>query len=250
MDTAQTVAKALGIIELLGKYKALSASQVIEKTELHRSTAYRLLGTLFTEGYIRKDEDSGLYSLSTKILKLASSVSENKDIKQIASPLIEELHRLSGETVHLAVLDNDQLVYLDKHESDKNLRVVMSSKEGGHAPLYCTAIGKVLLAGMQEKQLMEYLKTVRFIKYTKNTLEGPQELLKELDIIRAQLWAEDREEHEEGVYCLAAPVKNNEGKTIAAFSLSMPMLRRNPAGQEKLLSRIIEISERINAALA
>ncbi|MDC7125718.1 MAG: IclR family transcriptional regulator [Spirochaetales bacterium] len=249
MDTAQTVAKALGLLELLSKHKELSASQIIEKTEIHRSSAYRLLGTLQQLGYVRKNEHNGVYSLSPKILTLAQSVSESKDIKQIANPFIEELQKTTEETVHLAILDNDTLVYLDKRESTKNLRVAMNSKTGNHAPLYCTGIGKVLLTGMPEHQLMEYLKNTKFVKYTQFTVSGIQELLTELDLIKQQGYAEDKEEHEEGVYCIAAPVYDTDKNVVAAFSVSMPAVRRENVLKKDVIRHIKNTSEKISEAI-
>ncbi len=248
MDTAQTVAKALGLLELIGR-NSLTATRIIEETDINRSTTYRLLGTLVQLGYVRKDESSGLYSLSPKILTLASSVRETKNIKDIAQPFIDDLHHKTQETIHLAVLDNDELVYLDKRESTRNLRVVMSSKTGSHAPLYCTGIGKVLLAGMPEKQLHEYIKTTRFIKYTKNTIAGVQELLQEIDNIRIEGYAEDREEHEDGVYCIAAPVTNSSGSTIAAFSVSLPSVRKSDKLLQELITAVKTASEKISLAI-
>lgn len=246
MDTAQTVAKAMGLLELLGRDKSLSASQIIEKTELHRSSAYRLLGTLQQLGYVRKNEKNGFYSLSPKILTLAQSVSESRDIKQIAKPWIEDLHTKTEETIHLAILDNDTLVYLDKRESTKNLRVVMSSKTGSHAPLYCTGIGKVLLSGMPERQLMEYLKNTRFIKYTDHTIPGARELLAEIDTIKKQGFAEDKEEHEDGVYCVAAPIFDRDERISAALSISMPLVRRDAAVRKGIINLIKETAGKIS----
>ncbi|MBI9107459.1 MAG: IclR family transcriptional regulator [Spirochaetales bacterium] len=249
MDTAQTVTRALGLLELLGKHKRLTASQIIEMTDIHRSTTYRLLGTLIQLGYIRKDDASSMYSLSPKILTLASSVQEARDIKDIARPFIDELHKKTLETIHLAVLDNDELVYLDKRESNRNLRVVMNSKTGSHAPLYCTGIGKVLLSGMSDGQLHDYIKTVRFIKYTENTIAGIQELLSEIDEIRQQGYAEDREEHEEGVYCVASPVISSAGETIAAFSVSLPSVRRTEELRLEIIEAVKTASDKISEAV-
>jgi len=249
MDTAQTVARALGILELIGARKQITATQIIDAMELHRSTTYRLLNTLLQLGYIRRDELGHFYNLSPKILTLASSVQETRDIRDIAQPFIDELHQKTQETIHLAVLDNDELVYLDKRESTRNLRVVMSSRTGSHAPLYCTGIGKVLLSGMSDPQFRDYVKSLRFIEYTANTLGSVQELLREIDLIRQQGYAEDREEHEAGVYCVAAPVTNPSGETIAAFSVSLPSVRRTEALRSELLEAVRTASEKISKAV-
>lgn len=248
MDTAQTVARALGILEILSKHP-LTASQIIDQTDMHRSTAYRLLSTLGQLGYIRKEEKSSLYSLSPKILTLASSVKETKDIKEVARPYIDELHRQTGETIHLAVLDNDEIVYLDKRESNRSLRVVMSSRTGAHAPLYCTGIGKAILAGLEAEELHRYLKKIEFKPYTANTITNIQQLLTELEMIQSQGFAEDREEHENGVYCIAKSITDAAGKTIAAFSVSMPSVRKNEDIRFALIQTVKEISEKISAAL-
>jgi DNA-binding IclR family transcriptional regulator len=149
----------------------------------------------------------------------------------------------------LAVLDNDELVYLDKRESTRNLRVVMSSRTGSHAPLYCTGIGKVLLSGMSDSQFRDYLKTARFVKYTEYTLDGAQELLTEIDEIKKRGYAEDREEHEEGVYCVAAPVFNTDGETIAAFSVSIPSVRRTEKFQLEIIEAVKTASNKISEAV-
>ena len=249
MDVAQTVARALGLLELLGKHKKLTAGKITELTQINRSTTYRLLATLQQLGYIRKDKEFGFYSLSPKILNLASSVRETRDIKEISSPFLNELHKETQETVHLAVLDVDELIYLEKRESTKSLRVVTISKPGSHAPLYCTAIGKVLLSGMPDDQFRNYIKTVQFRKYTDSTLTGIQELITELDVIKDLAYAEDREEHEEGVYCIAAPIKDPTGKTIAAFSISMPTVRCTPERKAELIERIVQVSQKISGAV-
>jgi DNA-binding IclR family transcriptional regulator len=248
MDTAQTVAKAMGLLELLSRKKALTASLIISETGMHKSTAYRLLGTLTRLGYIRKDSNTGLYSLSPKILSLASAVTETRDITEIARPWLEEIHRKTGEAVHLAVLDKDELVYLDKIESTRSLRVVMSSRPGSHAPLYCTGIGKILLSGMGDHQFRDYLKTLKFSGYTENTITDASALLTEIDRIREQGYAEDNEEHEDGVYCIAAPVRGPGGNIAAAFSVSIPSVRKAEALDSGLVNDVKKASEGISRA--
>jgi DNA-binding IclR family transcriptional regulator len=248
MDTAQTVAKAMGLLELLSRNSNLTAPRIISETGMHKSTAYRLLGTLTQLGYIRKDGHTGLYSLSPKILSLASAVTETRDITEIARPWLEEIHHKTGEAVHMAVLDKDELVYLDKIESTRSLRVVMSSRPGSHAPLYCTGIGKILLSGMSDHRFREYLKTLKFSEYTENTITDAAALLAEIDKIREQGYAEDNEEHEEGVYCIAAPVKGPDGSITAAFSVSIPSVRKAEALNNRLIDDVKRASENISRA--
>ncbi|MBN2657600.1 MAG: IclR family transcriptional regulator [Spirochaetales bacterium] len=250
MDSAQTVARAIAILEILGSHKTLTASQINKLLGYHRSTTYRLLGTLQQLKYLRKDEETGLYTLSPRILRLASAVMEQQDITAIARPFLEKLHEKTQETLHLAIVDNWDLVYLDKMESTRNLRVVMGSRKGSKAPLYCTGIGKILLAWMEDEDFSVYLERVDFVKFTENTLTSPVELKKELDEIRKQGYAVDREEHELGVFCVAAPVRDSFDRVAAALSVSLPSVRLNQTLLIELIAQVRNTAGDISRALA
>jgi len=249
MNTAQTVAKALSVLELLAEHKELTAKKITTFLDMNRSTAYRLLGTLTQLNYVRHDPIARTYALSTKILTLASGVTAQKNITDLASPFLKKLHDTTEETIHLAVLDRDELVYLEKIESMRNLRVAIGSKEGGHAPLYCTGIGKILLTGLTEEKLQEYLSVVKFTRYTEHTIADKEELIQEMKIIRKQGFAEDREEHEPGVYCMAGPIKNSTGSTIAAFSISLPSVRCTEPLKSSLRRMVLDTSQAITKAI-
>ena len=225
MEPSQSVAKAMAILEVIGRHKALTGTKINDLLGLHRSTTYRLLDTLRQLKYVRKDEYSGLFVLTPKILKLASAVTERQDISAAARPFLEQLHDKTQETVHLAILDERELVYLDKLESTRNLRVVMSSQKGLHAPLYCTGIGKILLAWMDDADFEEYLGSTVFTKFTDYTLTDAEAIRREVEEIRIRGYALDREEHELGVFCVAAPIKGARGRVAAALSVSLPSVR-------------------------
>lgn len=247
MDQAHTVTRALAILEILGKHRLLSAADINRLLGYHRSTTYRLLATLKELRYIRRDEATGLYSLSTKILGLASSIMEHLDIARAARPFMEELQQQTGETVHLAGLDHGEVVYLDKIESTRTLRVAMSSRTGHRAPLHCTGIGKVFLAALEGASLDEYLETAELTRFTGNTITDPDALRRELEEIRCRGFALDREEHEVGVFCVAAPVKGATGEPIASLSVSLPSVRRTPELEKALIRQVRSAAEQIAA---
>lgn len=249
MDQAQTVTRAFAVLELLSKHHALSAAGVNKELGYHRSTTYRLLGTLKQLNYIRKDEKTGLYSLSPKILTLASTVTEQRSLTETARPFLEDLQECNRETVHLAILDNDELVYLDKIESSRGLRVVMGSRTGNRAPLYCTGIGKVLLSSLSEKELNHYISLTELKRFTTSTITETDALIAEIDSVKRKGYALDREEHEIGVFCVAAPVKNPHGRTMASLSVSMPSVRRTDELQEQLIIDVLSTAEKISTAL-
>jgi len=249
MDAAQTVSRAMAILETLGEHKALSAARINEILGYHRSTLYRLLSTLQQLKYVRKDPESGFYTLSPRILRLASSVMVQQDIGSVAKPFMEALHEKTQETLHLAVLDDGELIYLGKMESTKNLRVAMNSREGQHGPLYCTGIGKVLLAWMEEDDFSSYVKKTSFVKYTESTLTNGQALQKEREHIRNDGYGLDREEHEEGVFCVAAPIKDYFDRVVAALSVSLPSVRLNDELKEQLITDVKETAQKISKVL-
>lgn len=250
MDLSQTVARALAILEILGKHRFLSAVNINEYLGYHRSTTYRLLATLKQLGYIRRDEKSGLYSLSAKILALASSIQEQFDLAATARPFLENLQKIHGETVHLATLNNGEVVYVDKIESTRALRVVMSSRTGRRAPLYCTGIGKVFLAAMTDRDLDDFFDTAELVQYTENTLTGRDCLLKEILGVRKKGYALDREEHEIGVFCVAAPVKGPAGALVASLSVSLPSVRRTDELERLLVKDVMAAAAAIRGELS
>lgn len=250
MDQLQTVTRALAILEILGKHRLLPASSINKHLGYHRSTTYRLLATLKQLGYIRRDEKTGLYSLSTKILTMAASIQDQFDIAGTARPILEALQKKTGETVHLATLNDGEVVYLDKIESTRALRVVMSSRTGQRAPLYCTGIGKVFLAAMSGEELDGFFQTADLTRYTENTRVDRESLLAEIERVRENGYALDREEHEIGVFCVAVPVRGPAGAPIASLSVSLPSVRRSAELEKQLVRDVMAAAAGIGEELS
>ena len=224
-DTVQVVSNALKILEILSTAPKCGVSELARTLGCQKGTVFRLLRTLKNEGYITQDDESGKYSLTLKLFKIGSNTVNNLDLNMVSLPIITRLSQLSSETIHLCVIENDQLVYLQKIESTHALKVTMMSRVGQSTPLYCTGVGKVLLAYQNIEKIQRYFQNTKFEKFTEHTIVDQYDLTIELEKVRSTGIAYDNEEHELGVRCVAAPIFNQEGNAIAALSISGPTVR-------------------------
>lgn len=243
----KAVAKTVMILETLANNDNTGVTEIANLTGLSKATAFRFLNTLENLGYVRQDGDSLQYSLTLKLFEVASLVRSRRTVLDEALPLINELSNETMETVHLATVEAGHLVYLDKIESKLSLKVSMMSEVGRSAPLYCTGVGKVLLAYLPQKESSELLMKSEFEQFTKNTITSSDLLKTELDRIRHQGYALDNEEHELGVRCIAAPIMNTENKVVAAVSVSVPSVRLTNDKFEYYRSCVMDTAKRIGA---
>ena len=252
LEPVKAVNKTMCLLEALAQQSELGVTDLAGRAGMHKSTAYRFLNTLKELGYVRQNASNDKYSLTLKLFELGSCVLGRMALWEQAHPIMEQLAEQTRETVHLAVLDDDRPVYLGKFESTQALRVSMSSRIGQSAPIYCTGVGKLLLAHAPPEQVEQILNREELRRFTDRTITDRSLLAKELDAIRQQGFAFDNEEHEVGVRCVAAPVRNTQGATIAALSISMPSVRlpdsEIPRYRELVTRAAEEISQKIGAA--
>jgi len=215
----QTLDRAFDIIELLSTAReGMGVTEIGMQLGLHKSTVHRLLNALAERGYIEKNVKTGTYKLGLKFIEI-SSLSLNKlELKTEALPYLRRLAELVGQPVHLAILSGREAVYIEKVEAQNSIR--MYSQIGKRVPVYCSAIGKVLLSGMGDDELEDTLEGIEFDRYTENTIKTREELLENVRKVRQFGWAVDNEEHEPGIRCIAAPVYDYTGRVIAAISVS------------------------------
>ena len=225
-------AKALSLLDAFsGSEPTLSLSDLIRRTGLPRATAFRLLATLEQCGYVVKDGAG--YSLGFKLFVLGNIVADGLDLRRQARPHLTKLRDVSGETVQLAVLENWQVVHLDRAMSTHAV-AYMVSHAGAVLPAPCTALGKALLAFQDEDLVYAWAQMQELRRLTPNTITTPDALLAELRRIRARGFSIDDEERELGVRCIGAPVFDRDGQAIAAISLGAPTgrLPRDLEGSE------------------
>ena len=246
--TVNAVIRALSILDLLGQAnEELGVTEISREIGLHKSTVFRLLNTLALSGYVKQNPKSGKYSLGIHLVQLGMSVLNQIDLRRVARPYLEELLHTCGEAVHPGILDQGEVIYIDKIDVERPL--TMGSRIGGKSPGYCTGLGKVLMAYLPEPELQLLVAKGEFYRFTANTIVEPNQLLEHLARIREQGYALDDEEHEMGIRCLAVPIKNHQGTVVAAISISGPTLRMTREKLDQITPPVISVGQRISLAL-
>lgn len=204
---------------------------------LHKSTVHRILNSLIYMGYARQDTETNKYSLTYKILEISHQLLNKADIIDTLRPHLKKLVNQTGETVHLVSLDGNDAVYIDKVESFQN-SVRMVSKVGSRIPLYCSGVGKAMMAEMSLERVKKIWESSQILKMTEHTIVEFPKLLKILEEVKTNGYAMDNEENEIGVRCIAACLKDYSQKPRYAFSISVPLNRFPDA-------RLLELSEAV-----
>jgi DNA-binding IclR family transcriptional regulator len=217
------------------------------RVQLHVSTVHRLLATLIAGGYVQQDPETGRYALSGKIHQLAQASLGWRDLRRVSRPHLERVAKVSGETANLVVLERGEACYLDKVESPQSLKFL--TKIGHRAPLYCTAVGKVLLSHLREEEAEEFLSRVILVPHTRNTILSRSQLRRELRKVAAQGFAVDLEECEKGASCLAVPIRDHTGRVVAALGISGPRVRMTDRRISELVPVMVEEGRRVSAGL-
>jgi len=247
VEGVSTLIKALRILEAVANDNEISITDISERFAINKSTVYRFLDTFKKLGYVKQNPSNDKYSLTLKLFELGSKSVERMDLITEARPVIEELSKLTEETIHLAALDEESVVYLDKIDSLHLLR--MFSHIGRRAPAYCTGLGKALLAWASDDIIGKALSKDKIVKHTENTLTEPSQLLKAFEEIRAQGYAIDNEEHEIGIKCAAAPIRDRTGNVVAAISVSCPVQRLDDERMNNFIKNVMLAAENISVRL-
>ena len=224
MSNVQSLERALTILNKLSEYPdGIQISRLAEQVGLTKGTIHRLLATLANMNYVVKDEETDRYKLGLQVLFLSRNLLNNSNIVNIAKPYLEKLSQEVNETVHLCIEDNGEVIYIDKIESNQTIR--MYSRIGSRAPMYCTAVGKVLLSGKNPDDFNELVSKIDFIPKTPTTITSKEDFINEIEKVKAQGFALDNSENEAALRCIASPIYDHTGKIIASFSISGPSNR-------------------------
>ena len=247
--TINSVLRAAKLLECFSLEKpALTNSQLAKMLGLHKSTITRLVYSLVEAGFLRRDPKTGEYSLTYRLFRIGSVYINQIGFRSEARPLLAELAASIQETVHLAVLNDFEVFYIDKVEGAQS--VGMMSRIGNKSPAYCTGVGKILLAFLDGNDLERYLRTVELKRFTPNTIINPEELKLHLQRIRRQGYTIDDSEHEADIKCVAAPLYDTSGKVVASISIAGPGFRINRQRIEKeLLPAVVGTARNISERL-
>lgn len=241
--------RAFRVLDLLSDGTPRTLTEISHVLELNSSSVFRLLATLEDHSYIRRNENSNAYQLGLSCLELARAYFDGNDIRRSALPDLEVLRDMTSETVHLGILDEMQVVYLEKLHGLHAIGL-MISRVGGRAPAYCTGLGKALLAYLPSESVRRFYEESPLYRFTENTIESLDELLEHLEEIRSNGYSLDRGEHEHEVRCVAAPIFDISGRAVAAISVSGPATRMEPLDeQEQLIANTLDVASRISGRL-
>lgn len=222
---SSTLNRALLVLEEIaaGPQDGMTAAQLAAATGANRVTVHRILTSFQRHGFVRQETAGAPYRLGFKLLELAEAVVQERDLVRLTYPVLDELAERTGETCHLAVIDGAEAVYVAKIESNQSIRMV--SRIGARVPLYCTALGKALIAAADPDLSERLLARQAFERRTERTHTSPDGLRHELDEIRERGYAIDDTENEAGVRCVGSAVVDHTGRPIAAISVSGPTSR-------------------------
>jgi IclR family transcriptional regulator, KDG regulon repressor len=239
--------KMLDIMETIRESRSgLTLADIARALGLPKPTAYRIVATLEGRGYIARNSD-GHYKITRKLFDLQENESEEQLLLRAAQPAMERLVESCRETVNLGVLDAGEVVVISTIESPQSIR--MTSKVGNRRYLHSTAIGKVLLSGLSEKEVQRLIRIQGLPRLTPQTLVTRQALAAELELVRKQGYAIDNEENEPDGRCIGAPIAGAGGKIIAALSVSAPVFRMDITRARSLADELAEACLSISRSL-
>lgn len=242
-----SVSAALSILEHLGQARESGVNEIARALEMAPSRAHRLLKTLLGRGFVYQDESTKRYRLGIKLFELGSSVTGRLGVRDAAYPEMQSLHDTTGETVSLGILEEGDVLYLERIQTDDVL--VLNLPPGRRVPAHSTALGKVLLAADDQERVDALLRSGGLARLTPNTITSKAKLRRELEQIRRGGYAEDHEEFVMGFTCVAAVIRGPRDEPVAALSVSAPSHRLDGQWVARTGHLVLETAERISARL-
>lgn len=239
--------KALQVLDCFNAEETeLGVSEIAHKLGIYKSSVHNILSTYEQFGMIKKDTRTGKYQLGLKILELSHNLQQNNDLRHIAHPLLVDVASRTGETCHLAMRLDNYVIYIDTAQSGDALPA--RSVFGFKAPLYCTGIGKAILAYMNDDFVRDVMQK-GYEPFTSQTVRTDQALLNDLAQIRARGYAIDHMEHEYGIMCIGVPIFNGSPEPIAAVSLTGPSLRFSDEMIAPMAADLMQVAADITRSL-
>lgn len=235
----KSLMKAFEVLELVVKNEKMSIKEINDATKLGKSTIFRILSTLKEMNYIDQNVEDSKYYATVKIFELGNSVTNKMPIKKIAKPFLRHLHEECNETVNLAVVSGDDIIFLDKILTKEPLRVDLDI--GRKVPIYCSSLGKSILAFSGRTDYTN----IQFNKFTKTTIGSYEEFLNELENVRKNGYAFDDEEYVDHLSCVSVPIINKEGIAIAAISIASPTFRLSEERKSDFISLLKSYASKI-----
>lgn len=224
-ETVQSVVRGLKILEIVAEHEEIGLTEISTLSKLNKATVHRLLSTLISMGYIEQVGKNGSYRQTYKLFFLGNKKVDKVDFYKIARRFTSELSNTINATVHIVVEDNNEVVYIDKIDpTERSSGFLLQSRIGKRAPMYCTAVGKILLSRYTDEVIKDIWESTDIKPLTSKTIVDFDVFMDEMKLIRAQGYALDNEENEQGVICVACEFLNYKGVAEGAISSSIPAM--------------------------
>jgi len=245
----RTIKRSFDILQLLkDKNKPMTITQISVALDIPQSSTFDILHTLLQEGYVERDNETlKTYKLGLKIFELGVAYLNNTDLSPTTRPFLEEMMAESGATAFLAIENNGQLVYLDKVEAPTAIRT--SAVLGSRNEMYCTGLGKALLATYSESKVRSIFDKSNITKHTENTITDFDTLMEELEKTRTRGYAIDNRENDNEVFCIAAPIFDASENSVAAISLAIMYAKLDKNLIDKYSNLVINCALQISKRL-
>lgn len=244
----QSAERIFSVLETLASTGPIGLVDLSNRIGLHKSTVHRFLLSLICMGYVAQEENNK-YRLTYKLMEISSRAQSGLNEVNVAHPYLEKLANDCRETVHMVERRGTEVVYIDKVtpiiRDDSSIR--MASQIGLSRPMYCSGVGKAILAQLAQDEVRLIWENSTIEKKTEYTIDSYEELQKELDEIRLRGYALDNQENEIGVRCIAACIFNYEGKVKNAFSISAPIIKMTDDRILELSEKVLKIKQQLSA---
>ena len=245
---SNTISRLFQVVEFLADSDDwVSLRLMARELHINAASAFRILNTLKELGYVRQHPQDSKYQLTLKIAGISAQVLEKVQLRQIAHPFLQHLTSITNETTHLAILDSNEFVYIDKVDNTQAMR--MRSRVGQRGQLYSTAVGKSLLAHSPEADLSRILNSLDFQPLTKQTITDRKTFQEHLIRVRQQGYAIDDEENEIGIRCIGSPIYDHAGRLAGALSISGWTITMTRERMPQLAQELLQTCQRISNEL-
>lgn len=243
--SVQSIERAIQVLRCFENSNKMGLTEISKAVGLHKSTTYGIVTTLKNNGLLDKNEETGKYQLGVELYRMVANV--HVDLREICHPHIRQLSESTGETINLVIPDDIYIIYIEKQESDRSVKI--STSIGKRLPMYCTGVGKAILAFLPPEESSSILDKTKLIPYTKNTLTSKETITRQMEQTREKGFALDMEELEYGLVCVAVPVLNLKRRPVAALSCSGPKQRMGSERLEIISAEMIQHAAGISRML-
>lgn len=245
----QSLSRALNILEILSNHpRGMALTELAKCVDLSKSTVHRFLVSLSESGYVYKENSTGKYRLTLRMFEVGSKAVHALNILEIARPRLDHLAEITNETIHLVLHEGVNVVYIYKYNLT-TAAINIGSEIGNCSPIYCTGVGKAILAHLPPDEISKIWNTSKIVRYTENTITEYEDMLAELARVRRYNYAQDNQEHERMVSCIAAPIFDYSGRPKYALSITAPTVRMTESRRQEFIRMVQEVSMELSGLM-